>query len=136
MKVEIENRYLGQAISLLFDLPLRGKQSRHRTKFVNLLREQLKEVEGGRIELVKEFAEKDERGEPIVNGNQYKILEENKEEFNKEINELYKEKFFIEGGNYQDMLKTMKAVLLDCDQVFSGQQAEIYDYLCDQFEKV
>jgi hypothetical protein len=133
MKVEIENRYLGQAISLLFDLSLRGKQSRHRTKFVKLLNDRLKEVEEQRIQLAKEHAKKDENGEPITNDGKFDI--EDMDAFMKDLEELYDEKMVIEGGDAQGMLKTVKDVLLNCDKEFSGQEAMIYDYLCDIFEE-
>jgi len=133
MKVEIENRYLGQAISLLFDLSLRGKQSRHRTKFVKLLNDRLKEVEEQRIELAKEHAKKDENGEPIIREDRVEI--EDKEGFAKELEELYAEKLVLEGGDLQETLKVVKDVLLNCDKEFSRQEAVIYDYLCEQFEK-
>jgi hypothetical protein len=133
MKVEIENRYLGQAISLLFDLPLRGKQSRHRTKFVKLLNDRLKEVEEQRIQLAKEHAKKDENGEPIANDGKFDI--EDMDAFKKDLEELYDEKMVIEGGDAQGMLKTVKDVLFNCDKEFSGQEAMLYDYLCDIFEE-
>jgi len=40
----------------------------------------------------------------------------------------------LEGGDAQGMLKTVKQVLTDCDEPFSGEEAMTYDYLCDQFE--
>jgi len=133
MKVAIENGKLGQAISLLFDLPLKGKQSRHRTKFVRLLADRQEEVEKGRIELAKEHAKKDEDGEPIATDGAYDI--EDRDGFAKDLQELYDEEMIIEGGDVSGMLKTVKAVLENCDKELSRQEAVIYDYLCDQFEK-
>lgn len=132
MKVKIENRYLGLAANLLFSLSLKGKQSRHRTKFIKLLNDRLREVEEQRIELAKEFAVKDEEGKPIVKDEAYEIAD--MLAFTKEVEELYSEEMVIEGGDYQGMLKTVKDVLLNCDVAFSGQDAIIYDYLCEQFE--
>ncbi|WP_054751354.1 hypothetical protein [Piscibacillus salipiscarius] len=58
MQVKIKHAKLGQVIDLLFNLSLKGKQSRHRTKFIQKLSERYKEVEEQRIELAKEFAKK------------------------------------------------------------------------------
>ena len=135
MIVKIENRYLQQAISLLFDLPLRGKQSRHRTKFIKLLQNRLKEVEEERVQLAKEYAEKDENGNPIVENNRYKITEKYKEEFFKEFEALMSEELVIEGENFKETLEVVRDILLNCDEYFSGEQAFVYDYLCEQFEK-
>lgn len=133
MIVKIENGKLGQAISLLFDLPLKGKESRHRTKFINLLDERLKEVEKQRVELAKEHSRLDENKEPIINDGKYDIMV--MEDFQKDLNELYAEEMVIEGGDAQGMLKTVKRVLENCDLEFSGREAVIYDYLCEQIEK-
>ncbi|UOQ85699.1 DUF1617 family protein [Gracilibacillus salinarum] len=134
MQVTIENGKLGQAVSLLFELSLKGKQSRHRTKFINKLSERLKEVDQQRVELAKEHAKKDEEGEPIMieDGKRYDIEDENA--FQKDLKELYEEQLVIDGGDNEEMLKTLRNVLLNCEEVFRGTDAVIYDYLCDQFE--
>ncbi|MEW9503398.1 hypothetical protein AB1471_16655, partial [Jeotgalibacillus marinus] len=69
MKVEIKNEILGQAISLLFDLPLKGKQSRQRSKLVKVLDERLKEVAEQEQELLKEHCRLDEEGNPKIKNN-------------------------------------------------------------------
>ncbi|MFC7364548.1 MULTISPECIES: DUF1617 family protein [Bhargavaea] len=133
MKIAIENGKLGQAISLLFDLPLKGKQSRHRTKFIGKLNARLEEVENDRIALAKEHAKKDADGEAVQTDGNFDIVDV--EAFSKDLKELYAEEMIIEGGDVSGMLKTVKAILEDCDKELSGQEAFIYDYLCDQFEK-
>lgn len=51
-------------------------------------------VEGGeeyekeRLEVLKKYAEKDEKGKPILYNNQYKILPENMDHFNAEMKQL------------------------------------------------
>ncbi|MRG87012.1 DUF1617 family protein [Salinibacillus xinjiangensis] len=132
MQVKIENGQLAQVSNLLFNLSLKGKQSRHRTKFIKLLNERVKEVEEQRIELAKEHSKVDEGGEPIINGNQFELKDV--EEFQKELKELFDEEMVIEGGDYQGMLKTVQKVLEECDKEFSGQEAFTYDYICEQFE--
>jgi|SRR5690625_4742055 len=133
MKLEIKNAYLKDIIDLLFDLSLKGKESRHRSKLINLLNDRLKEVEEDRVELAKEHAEKDEEGEPIVKDKHYKIKDQ--ESFRYELNELFDEPFIIEGENNKLMLKTVLRALLNTDKEFSGTEAVIYDYLCEQLEK-
>ncbi|WAA10339.1 DUF1617 family protein [Fervidibacillus albus] len=134
MEVKIENRYLKPSIELLFNLPLRGKESRQRTKFIKRLQKRLEEVENDRIELAREYAKIDEKGNPIVKHDRYDIGDV--KSFEKELNELYNEKMVIDGGDSEEMLKTVKEVLLNCNKEFSGSEAIVYDYLCDQFEKI
>ncbi|AST92998.1 hypothetical protein BC6307_17885 [Sutcliffiella cohnii] len=134
MQVKIENGKLLQAMSLLFNLPLKGKQSRHRTKLIKLLEARSKEVEEQRIELAKEHSNKDEDGNPKSSDGKYDI--KNMEAFKKDLQELYEEELVIEGGDNHGMLKTVKQILFNCEQEFKGIDATIYDYLCDQFEGV
>lgn len=133
MKLEIKNAYLKDIIDLLFDLSLKGKESRHRSKLINLLNDRLKEVEEDRVELAKEHAEKDEEGEPVVEDKRYKIKD--LDSFKDELNELFDEPFIIEGENNKLMLKTVSRALSNTDKEFSGAEAVIYNYLCEQLEK-
>ncbi|MBP1950304.1 DUF1617 family protein [Virgibacillus litoralis] len=134
MKIKIENGKLGQAMSLFFDLSLKGKQSRHRTRFIKLLNDRLKEVAEQEKELLKEHCNLDDEGEPkkIKNDTEWDVID--KDAFKKDMKELHEEELIIEGGDAQGMLKTVKTVVLDCDKEFSGQEAYTYDYLCEQFE--
>lgn len=132
MQVKINNAKLGQAISLLFDLSLKGKQSRHRSKVIKVMQERLKEVEEQRLQLAKEHSNLDDNGEPIINNDQFDIKD--MESFNNDLKELYEEELIIEGGDAQGMLKTVKDVLVKCDKEWSGQDAVTYDYLCEAFD--
>lgn len=135
MQVKIKNAQLGQAIDLLFNLSLKGKQSRHRTKFIKEMSDRLKEVEEQRKELAAEHSHKDDEGNPKMKDDGKKYDIKDAEAFQHDIDELYDEELVIEGGDNQGMLKTVKKVLEDCDVAFSGKEAVVYDYLCDQFEE-
>lgn len=133
MKVEIQNLYVKQAIDLLYDLSLKGKESRHRSKFIKLLNKRLKEIEEDRVALAKEYSHLDDEGNPIVKNNRYDIKDQ--ESFNKELNELYDEVFVIEGENNKEIIKTVYKIIKNCDKEFSGAEAMTYEYLYDQLEK-
>ncbi|OIK11985.1 hypothetical protein BIV60_17100 [Bacillus sp. MUM 116] len=85
-------------------------------------------------ELLKEHCYLDEEDKPrtIENGTKWDIKD--LDAFSKDRTDLYEEERVFEGGDAQGMLKTVKDVLLNCDKEFSGQEAVIYDYLCEQFE--
>lgn len=134
MQVKIKYDKLGQAIDLLFNMPLKGKKSRHRTALVNLLQKRLKEVAEQELDLIKEFAGEDEEGNPKRNDEGHFAIEEPKE-FQKQQDELFDEEYVIDGGDAQGMLKTVKEVLFIYDEELSGQKAVIYGYLCDAFEQ-
>lgn len=137
MVVEIKNSMLEQAQRLLFDLKLKGKASRHRTKLIRKLQEQREEVAEQERELLKEHAHLDEDERPKTKeaeGGQIWDLKD-PAAFVKDKRELYGEKLVLDSRNDQDMLQTVGEVLLHCEKEFSGQEAIVYDYLCDQFEQ-
>lgn len=135
MTVKIENMYLEGAISLLLDLPLKGKESRNRTKFRKMLLDQYKEVDESKIELGKEHAKKDKGGKPIIKKGGIFDIKDN-EALLKDVNELLNESIIIEGENNKDMLLTVKKALEESEKEWSGSEAIIYDYLCEQFEGI
>lgn len=137
MKVEIKNGLLQESIQLLYDLSLKGKQSRHRTRFIKKMAERLKEVEEQRQELLEEHARKDEKGQAVMKkgGEEFDIPDKNKPKLHKEVEELFKESLVIEGGDNEETLKTVHTILIDTDKTFSGREAVVYDYLCEQFER-
>ncbi|MED4916705.1 DUF1617 family protein [Geobacillus thermodenitrificans] len=134
MIVRIEKSKLAAIINLLYDLPLKGKQSRHRTKFIKLLHERLEEYREDIKQLLKEHCNLDESGEPVVkDDNTYDVKDI--EAYIKDKKELDEEEIVIEGGDVQGMLKTVKEILFNCDREFRGEEAMIYDYICEKFEE-
>ncbi len=134
MKIAIENGRLGQVINLLFNLSLKGKQSRHRSKLIKALDTRLTEVAEQEKELLKEHCHLDENGEPKKKDNDQYWDIKDLDAFTKDKKELYTEEMVIEGGDNHGMLKTVKEILFDCDVEWSGQEAATYDYLCELFE--
>lgn len=134
MQVKIENAKLGQAIDLLFNLSLKGKQSRHRSKFIKMLNDRLTEVAEQEKVLLKEHCHLDEEGNPKTSNDGQNWDVKDVDAFLNDKKELHEEELVIDGGDAHGMLKTIKSILFDCDVAFSGQEAAIYDYLCDQFE--
>ena len=133
MQVKIENIKISPVIKILYDIPLKGKQSRHRTKFIKLLDGRLKEVGEEESEILKEHCHLDDDGNPkkTDKGTQWDV--KNIEYFANDRNELYREEFVIDGGNNQEILNTVKDILGNLARDFSGQDATIYNELCDAF---
>lgn len=132
MQLKIKNSLVEGAMELLFNLELRGKQSRHRTKFIKRLNEQLTEIKEQRMDLVKEHSNLDEEGNPIVIDNLYDIVD--LDAFNKDVAELFAEELIISSPVDDEMLKTIKQILDECDVAFSREQAIVYDELCEAFD--
>lgn len=135
MYVKIDNLHLIDSVNFLSQVPLKGKQSRQRSKFMKLLIERQKEVDEQLQELLKEHCHLDAEGNP-------KKKNEDKEwdiidlpAFVADKKELYDEEYIVEGANNDGMLKALKVILDNCEMQLSGFDAAAYDYLCDQFEK-
>ncbi|WP_078379165.1 DUF1617 family protein [Sutcliffiella halmapala] len=133
MIVKIKYEYVGELTDFLFNLSLKGKKSRHRTRLVNLLLDKHKQIAEEEMAIIKEFAGTDKDGEPKrkENGN---LDIKNVKEFKKQQEELFREEFVIEGGDHHGMLKTVKEIIFDYDEEISGRQAVVYDHLYEAFE--
>lgn len=135
MKVKIQNQKISETINFLFDIPLKGKQSRHRTKFINELSDTLKEVAKEEYEIRREHCNLDEEGNPKKIENDTKWDIKDLDAYSKDIKEFLEEERTFTGGNVTGVLKTVKDILLNYDGELSNQRAVLYDYLCDQFEQ-
>lgn len=135
MLLKIENQRIASAAQILFDLPLKGKESRHRTKLIKLFEGRLKEVSEQEKDLLKEHCNLDEEGNPKTFDNGQKWDVKDPDEFTKDRIDLYEEKYVIDAGDIEETLKVVKSALENCDVVFSGKEADTYDYLCEALEE-
>jgi hypothetical protein len=132
MQVKIKNMYLQASGSFLYELSLRGKQSRYRSKLVKILNEKLKELAEDELNLIKEYTGEDKDGNPIKNEQgSYDVSDV--EKFKKEQQELLDEEAVIEGEGNREMIKTVKQILSEYDGEVSGKEADAFDYLYDAF---
>lgn len=141
----IKNYEIGELQSFLFNLILKGKESRMRTRFLKLLEEQLNLINLERQQLVTEYAQKDEHGEVLYNletvdGKEIEIPifnEDAEKEVQKQILTLLNEDFIIEETTDKiDMLNTLQEIILNCDLEFTGKMATMYDRFCEIFEEL
>ncbi|MDZ5712234.1 DUF1617 family protein [Jeotgalibacillus haloalkalitolerans] len=134
MKLEIENGKIFGSINLLSKLVLKNKESRHRSDLIEELEKQLKKVAKHEKTLLEEHSRKNDEGEALKKEDgSYDVLD--MESLTQEKQELFEEVFILEGGNVTGYLKTVKKVLFECEEEWSGPEASIYNYLCKQFEK-
>lgn len=133
MKIEIENGKLALAINFMYGLKLARKQSRFRRHFIHQMTDRLKQVDEDRQALLEEHSHKDGEGKAIMNDGNYNVKD--MIAFSNDLKELNKEKFVVDGGDNQEMINTIKVVLENLEnEEYEGQDSEIYDYLCDQFQ--
>ncbi|MDQ0269008.1 hypothetical protein [Cytobacillus purgationiresistens] len=135
MKLVIKQSYIPEVIEFIFNISLKGKQSRHRTRFIKLLQEKWKLVCEEEVILLKEYADLDESGQPQKKENGDFIVKD-VNGFKKQQNLLLDEHFIINGEDYNGMLTTLKEIVFSFDEEVSGKKAMVFDYLCEAFENV
>lgn len=136
----LKNRYILGLGNWLMSLSLYGRESRERTKFVEILSEQLKETEAMRVEILKKYADKDETGELKLiekdGQKNYHIADELLPEFNKEMNQYLDETFTVEGSGNSERLKKIKFIILDTNEKIDSKIAAEYSVWADAAELI
>lgn len=137
--MRINNFELKHFANFLISLKLSGKESRMRTRFCKLLGEQMKQFEDERSLLIDQYAEKDNKGRPVVveeNGQRlYKIAD--REGFNRDFDILHREEFIIAHTEERiEMLRAVKEIVLNVDMEFKGEEAFAYDRWCEICEEL
>ncbi|MBO0413234.1 DUF1617 family protein [Enterococcus hulanensis] len=132
MQIILKNKELSSAINFLQSISLKAADSRHRSKLVSLLVKAYEEFSHYEKKLMDEFELLDENGKLI---DESKRVAEKVVAFNKEQFALSEEEIFIEDGMFIKNLAEIPRILSEYDGELSGQDAEIYDRLLDEFEK-
>ena len=136
--ITLKNYQLKLLVSWL-DLPLHGKEARARNRFLRIAAQRMDELEGERIETLSALSEKDEKGSPKMNGNQYDLTPENLKTFQDRMGVLNDEDFVIDvlPSNRQE-LKSVKEILVEevGNRSFSVLEGRVYDEILTVFEKL
>jgi hypothetical protein len=147
----------GQLVGLgswLNEQQLSGRKSRERTRFVEDIQEELRQVEAARIALLEEHAEIDAEGKPVkeaVEGGQerYKLTEEATAEFQKAYSDLLSEDWIVDITEAnREQISTVSDIVLNTDYRFGPRDEEPswqrearmrqmndYPHWCEAFEQ-
>lgn len=137
MEVRIKNVLLNETIDFLYEMPLRGRASRHRTRLNKKISEHIETVVEEEKEIVKNHCNLDENDEPktIKNEDDQEVYDvKDMDGLANERNDLYNEEFIIDDSNSQEMLRTIRTALDEYDGELSGRKAIFYDTLCEIFQ--
>jgi len=160
--LKIKNRYLRELGSWLVGMPLAGNDSRQRTRFIGLIYPRIKEIEEelkAADKEVKDKAKKDKKGELVKLNERQKVGADGKVvmdkdgnivlEWDLDINPEDLKKINDDLGKYMDeefvidvldsniaKVKTVKQIIFNTDQKFTGRDAVIYNEWCEAFELV
>lgn len=146
-KLILKNKHLPALSDWLSSLALGGKESRERTKFIELLRPGISELFSLRQGLLFKYAEKDEAGKPkmkteevpqadgtIKDKSTFDLTDENSKKFKEELTEFLNKDFVIEAEGNKSKLLAVKDLVLNSSQTFRGELAEFYAEWAECFE--
>jgi hypothetical protein len=137
MRIKLQNRYLVPLVPFLRGMKLRGEDSRARSKFLNLAMESYASLHDSEMELACEYTVTGEDGNPVMDENGGFTLRPGVgAEYLAEREKLFSEVAEIEGGTYTAHLEAMRRILAEYDEELDGDDAQLYDALCDAFEEV
>ena len=140
MKIQLQNQYLIPLIPFLKEMKLKGERSRARSKFLALAMEAFAALHESELELLREYAVLDADGNPKVtgdgtDGDRFTLRDAAAaREYMAEREKLFTEVAEIEGGTYTEHLALMRQILADYDEELDGENAALYDALCDAFD--
>lgn len=140
MTFSIKRKFLLGLGNWLNTLSLFGADSRERTKFVDLLAEEVKENELTRLEIIKKYATLGDENEPIVvekdGQKSYEISDDKMPEFQKDYIEFLESDFVCGGPGLKNRLETLKKIVLNPDIKIEPSIASDYDKWCEAFESI
>jgi len=137
--MRIKNYEIRSFVDFLMKLELAGKKSRMRTRFVRLLLERQNLIDEEHRDLVLQYSNLDDEGEPKTIERDGELMYDIKDivSFNREYNILMNEEYIIEQTeDRKDMLLTVQDAVLNCDIVFKGTEALKYDRFCEIVEEI
>lgn len=139
MTFTIKRKYLLGLGTWLQGLFLQGQDSRNRTKFVEMIGEELKENEETRLEIVKKYAKLDDKKEPILvekedGSKHYEIPDDKLPEFQKEFIAFLETDFSCGGPGLKTRLEAVKNIVLNTTVEIDPKIAADYDAWCNAFE--
>lgn len=131
----IKNYHLGTANkpTVIFKI-LSGvapfSQSQAKIRFFRLLKAKLDDLEQARIALCKEYCEKDAKGNPVMENNNFKFDIKKQGEFTKKFNELFSQDCVI------DILSSMESDLGVIKSLINNSKLEITLSETEELEEI
>ena len=136
MQLTIKNNLLSPIQEFLNSLTLSGAQANiARVRVIVLLTAKINEMEQDRMVLIKQYANLDDKGEPIIVGDKYDVPTDKMAELNQAVVELQSQDAIINVDEYQEQIKNLRSALSAYDEPLNGQQAQILVNLLDTIKK-
>ena len=113
-----------------------SKLNRSKNKLLELIDKKMNELEHDRVEILKEFADKNENGEPIENEDgTYKLNKSNDREANEQVKVLLEEDVCINYGEYSSRIKEFMEYLDNYDGELDGRTGQAVYWLLEAYDE-
>lgn len=127
--------YTLETLAKVVDYPMAFQRGRVKNRFMKIVIEKLQAVEKNRIEIIKELAEKDKDGEPIIEENAYKLSDENKVKWQKEYQKLMSEDCIIDlVPSLKVDIGEIKSIINNSSVVLDSMQTAIIEEIVTALE--
>ncbi|MCK9319377.1 hypothetical protein [Methanoculleus sp.] len=130
---------LVESVISFMNVPLSASESRARNRVVTILVKELTDIDKERDSLLKQYSNKDEKGnfKTIENGTKYDITPENLSLVNIEMGKLLNEDFVIDvlPSNLEDLKVAYKAIK-KTEKEMNISEGILYEELLKKFEVV
>ena len=135
MELKIKNKHLKDVADFLYNkIALNGKKSIDRMRVVQNLNDRNDKYAEEEMEILKQYAELNEEGEPKpFEGNTFKVNDV--KEFQKQQKILQEEEYILNDANLNSALTTLKDAVLNYDDELDGRDAFAHYYLYEQFDQ-
>lgn len=134
MKFKLQNQYLNGSIQLMQRMPLAGYDSMARTRFIKVLGEPFQALSDSKKELLEEYVQRDEKGNPVIKGNNYQLIPDKIQDYQNAYNKLTSEIAEIDKPTYTNHLKDVQRILRNSTLQLADDDATIYAVLCEALE--
>lgn len=135
MYLEIPNHLLPAVSELLDSLPLKGSQSRARTRALALITTALETLGASEVELLNTYGVKNADGELVREGDTFELKPETASEYQAERAKLLGEVTVIDEATYTGHEALLQEILESIDLELTGTQATAYDLLLTSLEQ-
>src|SRR3990167_978616 len=136
----IKRANLFTLVQWLRQIPLTVEMTRERTRFIKSCSYVVEEMEARRIEMIKKYCNKDDKGEPIMLDNdgvmEFDFEDDKKELFKKEYEEFAKEEVNITQDNNKSKFQSIRDILANTSFEFKGILADEYNSWCEAFDSI
>jgi hypothetical protein len=134
--ISIKKGFIEKVISFM-DVPLSAADSRARNRVITTLAKAISEIDKDRDNLLKQYCEKDEKGNPklLENDTKYDITPENLGIVNSEMMKIINEDFVIDilPSNKEDLKIAYKA-MQNTEKKMTIQEGILYEEILKKFD--